>query len=404
MRAPSPRANPALLGLFWLGIQMVWGAVLAVSLQARASQLQHGRALAAYGALAIAGASVAAVTQLVVGVLSDRRRARGSRRIEFYAGGAIAAAFALLGFYLAPGFGQLVAATIALQIAMNVAIGPYQAVIPDFISDERVGTASSWMAALQSVGNAAGAICAGLIASARTVAFTLAAALIATCAVTVAHVRRLSLVPVQPQALRITRPFVDLFISRAFVWVGFYTLVGYLYFYVARAMSGDTQRMTAIVLLIFTIAGAAGAAAAAVPANRMDRRAVATFGGAGFMLGIAAFLSSHAAAAISVSAVIAGVAWGIFLTADWALGCRFLPRNALAVAMGIWNLALLIPQIAAPLVATGILTALRALQSASAPRIAFVLAGIEVALGIMWIWRLPAYSASVETVRAGNTP
>jgi MFS family permease len=217
-------------------------------------------------------------------------------------------------------------------------------------------------------------------------------------------VRRLSLVPVQPQALRITRPFVDLFISRAFVWVGFYTLVGYLYFYVARAMSGDTQRMTAIVLLIFTIAGAAGAAAAAVPANRMDRRAVATFGGAGFMLGIAAFLSSHAAAAISVSAVIAGVAWGIFLTADWALGCRFLPRNALAVAMGIWNLALLIPQIAAPLVATGILTALRALQSASAPRIAFVLAGIEVALGIMWIWRLPAYSASVETVRAGNTP
>ena len=403
MHSRIPVPKPALLGLFWLGIQMVWGALLGVSLQVRASQLSPHQSLAAYGALAIAGAATAAVTQIIVGIVSDRRRASGSRRIEFYVIGSIVAAGALLWFYTAPSFPQLVAAVVALQIAMNIAIGPYQAVIPDFIPDERMGTASSWMAALQSIGNVAGAVTASFISNARVVGFTLVAMLLATCAGTALHVRRLTLLPSTPQSLQVSRAFVDLFISRALVYVGFYTLLGYLYFYVARTMSGDTKTMTGIVLMVFLAAGAIGAAAAAAPANRMDRRAIATFGGTGFILALLALLLSHVLSAVLASALIAGVAWGVFLTADWALGCRFLPRHALATAMGIWNLALLIPQIVAPLIATAVLSSMHALQSSSGPRIAFAIAALEVAAGIAWIWRLPASSASVETVQAGNT-
>jgi len=231
------------------------------------------------------------------------------------------------------------------------------------------------------------------------------AVLLATCAGTAMHVRRLALLPATPQPLQISRAFVDLFISRALVYVGFYTLLGYLYFYVARTMSGDAKTMTGIVLMVFLAAGAigaasvreidrlAGAAAAAVPANRMDRRAIASFGGAGFILALVAFLVAHATSAVLASALIAGAAWGVFLTADWALGCRFLPRNALATAMGVWNLALLVPQIVAPLIATAVLSSMHALQSSSGPRVAFVIAVVEVAAGIAWIWRLPASSA-----------
>jgi len=387
-----------------LGIQMVWGALLAVSLQSRTSQLASHHVLSAYAMLAAVGAATAAVTQIVVGIASDRRRAGGSRRTEFYVGGAIAAALALVWFYTAPTFAQLLTSVVAVQIAMNVAIGPYQAVIPDFITDERMGTASSWMAALQSIGNAAGAVTAAVVSNTRIVALTIAAVLLATCAGTAAHVRKLTLLPAQPQPLQITQPFVDLFISRALVYLGFYTLLGYLYFYVARIMSGDVKTTTGIVLLIFTIAGAAGAASSAPATNRMDRRAVATYGGLGFIVALVAFLISHALAAVIVSAAIAGAAWGIFLTADWALGCHFLPRHALATAMGIWNLALLIPQMVAPLIANGVISAIHALQSGNAPRIAFFVAGCEVFMGIVWIWRLPALSASVESGRAGNTP
>ena len=84
------------------------------------------------------------------------------------------------------------------------------------------------------------------------------------------------------------------------------------------------------------------------------------------------------------------------LTADWALGCAFLPRNALATAMGVWNLALLIPQILAPALVTAVLGALQALNNPNAPRIAFVMACVEVVAGLAWLRRLPASRAGAE--------
>ena len=400
MRSLKP--NPFLLGLFWFGIQVVWGALLGVSLQARAAQLGGVRAIAAYGVLAAAGAAVAAVTQISAGILSDRRRARGSKRLEFHATGAVLAAGALIWFYAAPAFPQLVAAVIALQIAMNIAIGPYQAVIPDFFAGAEMDAASSWMTALQSIGNAAGALAAGLIADTRIVAVSIAACLLGTWGVTAAHIRRLSPKPAPLEPLRVSRAFVDLFISRAFVFLGFYTLLGYLFFYVRQSIGGDVKTTTGVLILVVTVSAAAGAVASARLSGRMDRRAVATFGGAVFVAALVAFLLSRGLAQIAASALVAGAAWGIFVTADWALGCMFLPKHALATAMGVWNLALLAPQILAPLLATAAISALGAMQSGMAPRIAFALAGFEVAVGIAWIWRLPASKRSVEPAPSGN--
>ncbi len=96
-------------------------------------------------------------------------------------------------------------------------------------------SASSWMAALQSAGNAIGALAASFITGAKMLSATLGALLLLTCAVTTSHANSLPLVEPEAEAaskLRVTRPFVDLFISRALVYVGFYTLLGYLLFYV----------------------------------------------------------------------------------------------------------------------------------------------------------------------------
>lgn len=401
MRSRDPK--PSLLGGFWFGIQVVWGALLGVSLQARVTELAPAHALALFGALASTGAAVAAVTQIAVGMLSDRRRVHGSRRIEFYVSGACLAAAALVWFYLATSFGQLFASVIALQIAMNLAIGPYQAVIPDFVPDSQIGTASSWMAALQSLGNACGALLAAFVASRYALAAAIAAALLASCAVTAAHVKNLIALPARSERVRVSRAFVDLFISRAFVFLGFYTLLGYLFFYVRSSLTGDTKMLTGEIILAVTLSGAAGAVIAARPGDRYDRRAIAAAGGAGFVLALIAFLFSHGLASIVCSALAAGIAWGVFLSGDWALGCRFLPRFALATAMGIWNLALLLPQIAAPAAATAVLAALHALNTPDAPRIALVLAACETLIGVAWIWRLPA-SRSIEVVPSGNTP
>ena len=70
---------------------------------------------------------------------------------------------ALVWFYLAPDTAQLTAAFFLLQIALNVATGPYQAAIPDHVPLDRRGEASSWMSAWQSLGNAIGLVVVGFI-------------------------------------------------------------------------------------------------------------------------------------------------------------------------------------------------------------------------------------------------
>ncbi len=392
---PARTANAFALALFWLGVQAVWGALLGISLQSRTIELSPADALIAYGRLATAGALVAAITQIVIGFWSDARRRRQSRRIEFYVAGTVAGAAALVFFYAAPTFAVLTLAFILLQAALNVAIGPYQAIIPDFVERVHTGAASSWMAALQGGGNAVGALAASFISNARALSASLGALLLATCAVTVAHAWRLPLRDSPDETrppFRVTRPFVDLFISRALVYVGFYTLLGYLLFYVTQVLGvralADARRETGILIVAFTLLGAVGARLAARPTDRLDKRLVATVGAAGFIAALAVFIASGATAGVAVATLLAGLGWGVFLVADWAIACRVLPPGAMAAGMGIWNLAVVLPQIVAPALTTLVVQWFSLAASPAAPRLAFGLALGETLIGIAWLWRL----------------
>jgi len=391
---PARTASPLRLALFWLGIQAVWGALLGISLQSRTIELAAGDALLAYGRLATAGAIVAAFAQVAIGIWSDARSRSGSRRLEFYAAGAFGGAIALIFFYDARTFAALAAAYVALQASLNVAIGPYQAIIPDFVERSRTGAASSWMAALQGAGNAVGALAASFIANARILSAALSALLLACWAVTSAHARTLAMQPGSQEHAtpRITRAFVDLFISRALVYVGFYTLLGYLLFYVTGVLGAATlagaRLETGILIVTFTIVSAAGAALAARPSDRLDKRWVATIGAAAFIGALALFIASHALPGAVAATVLAGLGWGIFLVADWAIACRVLPAGSMAAAMGVWNLAIVLPQIAAPALTTAVLARLTLTASALGPRVAFGLALGETLIGIAWLWRL----------------
>lgn len=389
-------ADPFRLAFFWLGIQAVWGALLGISLQSRAIELAHGSALIAYGRLATAGAIVAAIVQVAVGFYSDARRRRGSRRLEFYVVGALGGAVAIECFYGAQTLAALAMAFISVQAALNLAIGPYQAIIPDFVDRDRTGIASSWMAAFQGAGNAIGALAASFITTARLLGTALSALLLTTCLVTSAHVRGLA-VRVSPggpeKRPRVTRAFVDLFVSRALVYVGFYTLLGYLLFYVDAVIGAPTlaaaRRETGILIVSFTLLGAVGAAFAARPSDRLDKRLVATCGAAAFIAALALFIGSRGVAGVAGATLLAGVGWGVFLVADWAIACRLLPIDAMAAAMGIWNLAIVLPQIVAPALTTAVLQALRLGVGHQAPRVAFGLALCETLVGAAWLWRLP---------------
>jgi MFS family permease len=386
--------KPARLGFFTFGIQIVWGAILGVSLQSRTSELAGANGVAVFSAIAAIGAALATLVQIVAGLAADARRSRIGHRREFYLWGIVGAVPALVWFYFAPDVAQLMAAFFLLQIALNVATGPYQAAIPDHIPVERRGEASSWMSAWQSLGNALGLVIVGFLKDARIVAGLLAAALLGAWAVTFTHIRNIATQPSPRVAFRADNIFVTLLISRGTINLGFFTLLDYLLFYVQQSLGvigADAVRLqTALLFLTFTLSAIAGAALAARPSDRYDMRLVATVANVAIVVALAVLAPAHQLSVAFAAAALAGIGWGAFFTADWALACALLPRGAIATAMGVWNVATAGPQIVAPLLTGPLVVHFNATASGLGPRAAIVLSLVEFAVGTALLWRLPA--------------
>ncbi len=386
--------SAARLAALWFGVQALWGALLGISLQARSSALHPHDTLIAYGQIATAGALTAMLVQVFVGIISDRRRHAGGDRRPFLVVGTLCGILGVLAFYLAPTFGALIGAMIFLQFGVNIAIGPYQAIIPDYFSSRDTGVASSWMAAFQSGGNACGALAATLIATPLGVAIVLALFLAGGALVTIVHMTEIYPRAIESGKVNVPTSAVDLFISRAILWIGFYTILGYMFFYIRDTLQIATAaRTTGVVILIFTVAAALGAALSGRPADRFDRRLIVNAGTALLTAALIIFIVLRDAHALFVTAAFAGLGWGAFLTADWALGCAILPRSAMATAMGVWNIAVAGSQIVAPALATGVLLVVRP-PSVHAPLYALGMAAVEVVIGSAWIWRLPSFKSA----------
>ncbi len=393
-RTTSP-TQPAHVAALWFGVQLIWGAVLGISLQARCAQLAPDSPLATFGVITTAGALAAALTQLIVGPLSDRARRAGKGRSGFYLTGTLLGAAAVAVFYVVPNVGALVAAFVALQLALNIIIGPYQAIVPDTMPASRYGVASGWLAGFAGAGNATGALLAAVLGAVPLLGGVLAIGLVTAAAITLVYLRGATLRPLPPPArVTVTRTLANLFISRAFVFLGFYTMLDYLYFFVASVLpehfSLDATRASGICILIFTIVSVIGAALAARPTDRIDERLVVSVGGACSIVALIVLVFGHSLTGLPPAIALAGLGWGIFLCADWAFACRLLPPSAMATTMAVWNLAIVFPQMLAPLAASLLLARLGALATAAGPRDALLLAGAEMFIGTLWIWRLPA--------------
>jgi MFS family permease len=374
----------------------VWGAILAVSLQARSVALAGSDdAIRLYAALAAAGALVATLVQLVAGAVSDRTRRRSGNRNAFYATGVSLALPALLWFYLAPTFAQLAVAFLCLQLALNIVGGPYQAVIGDYVAPEFRGRASAWMSAYQSVGNAVGLVVAAFVHDLTIVAAALGIPLAASWFVTASQVRNL---PPARGTADTSRRFAlrgtlgTLMLSRGAINVGFYTLLGFLLFFVRDALhvgGPAVETQSGLVFLTFTLAAIAGAVLAARPTDRYDKRLIVTLAIAGIVAALGVLAVASSLAVTYAAATLAGAAWGAFVSADWALATALLPTGAMATAMGVWNIATTVPQVIAPALAAPLVLRVNALHAGAGPRAAMALALLEFALGAALVWRLP---------------
>ncbi len=393
-------AQPARIAAFWFGIQAVWSAILGVFLQSRITALVPGDALRTYGFIAAGGALVAAIVQVVAGRWSDRRLVRRGDRLDVYVAGIVIALGALAAFFGAPSIAAFVAAFVALQIGMNVAGGPYQAAMPDAIPARAAGRAAAWMSTFSFAGSVVGLIVAATLPNALA-AGALCACLGVSAAVTLVHLRALPRIEPRREPLRLTRTIVTLLVSRGAINVGFYTLFGFLFFFVSESLHvADARTTTGLLFIAFTLAGVAGAALAARPADRADKRTVIAVAAGAIALAVGAFAAAPNLPVAFVAATASGVAWGAFFTADWAIAYALLPRGSMAAAMGVWNLAAALPQIVAPALTAPLVAAIDARRAGAGPRVALLLVIVEFALGAALLRLIPRAALDAEPVGA----
>ncbi len=166
-----------------------------------------------------------------------------------------------------------------LQIGMNVAGGPYQAIVSDYLPPERVGRASSWMSVYQFSGSVVGILLTTQLHGVP-LGVALAACLLGSWFATDRYVRtRARAAAIEAGPLRLDDNVRTVLASRAFINLGFYTLFGFLFFFVRESLGvPDARTTTGILILAFTVAGVIGAALAGRPSDRLDKRVVVTRG------------------------------------------------------------------------------------------------------------------------------
>ena len=356
------------LSAYWFASSFKWLLVLLVLLPARVSELVPEEVRASrLGLLLALGAVMALVGPPVFGYLSDRAKAR----LPFLAVGAVLTVLGLLALAYAPSYGWLIAAYILLQLADDIATGPYSALIPDLVSEEQRGTASGWMGILQVTGQVLAGL-VGFIIPNPVGLFWLAALLnLAAAGLTLAVVREPPRVPTQQDFWRgLIAPwrspnFVWVYLTRFLAMFGQYSVQNYLQYYLddvvrvftvwGRVITGNVAQATSLLLLMISL----GAAAAAIPAGRLSdrigRKLLIYLSGSSLALTLVPILLFPNFSVFLVVALVFGLGYGTYLAVDWALVSDVLPnKESHGTDMGIWQTSIVIPQMLAGALGGGI--------------------------------------------------
>lgn len=384
LTAPSlPRMSnvrQALLSAFWFSTNAHWTAILIVLLPAQALLLggdaAKGRTLAM---VVVAGAIVSMVAAPVFGAISDRVRLPMGRRRPFLIIGTIGNVIGLLGlaYFAQPNTLWLyILAFMWVELFNNIATAPYSALIPDVVPAAQRGSASGWMGMMTMLGNLVGGIMGlllPLIGGITGAYWFLIIIMLGGMIVTVLGVKE----PPPPTAVppfawrTFLHSLFDPFQSRDFTWVfltrflvvmGTFTVQEFLLYYLDDVVGApfeifgismaEAAAAVSIMVLSILVGATLSTLAAGVLSDRYGRKRMVYLAGA-LQAGVASVLLFNQSYPVAVIAgVIFGLGYGAYISVDWALVTDVLPSiDDFAKDMGVWHVALTLPQVVAAPVA-----------------------------------------------------
>jgi MFS family permease len=381
------------LSFYWFSANALWGASLTVLVQ---SQVLHmvpaelkGRAVGvAVGLGSLAGIFLPPL----MGAWSDRARFKMGRRRPFMLIGTALNLLGLVGLAYFPflssdpllgftvAFWLFVLAYLVTNAASNFATAPYSALMPELVPPDQRGAASGWLGVMTILGQGVGIVAAGKIISNNAplaqyqgqiyaVYALIGILLVIGVLVTVFGTKERPLVG-RPKPFRWgefwaslvtpfrSRDFAWVVITRLLVMMGILSINNNLEFYmrdVVRDFSlfGVTVATTETdavsnVLLLLLVFAVIGSFAGGQLSHKYGRKRLVYISGGVMSLVALGLIFTHQYLATLIIGALFGIGYGVYTSVDWALAIEVLPNiEDAAKDMGIWHIALTLPQLLA---------------------------------------------------------
>jgi Na+/melibiose symporter-like transporter len=320
--------------------------------------------------LILTGLVLALLVQPIAGAFSDSSSLRWGRRRPYILAGTVVLLVLLSGIVLFPSYAAIFAVYCMMQIASNIAQGPYQAFIPEMVPEGRRGRASGVKGLLSIIG---GVVLIRVVAVLMNrypddntgILFSLLilGSLVAiTLLVTVFTVRE------TPYKGNFVSPFTSikqsfsvnlkgksqfiLFLVASFlVFTGWNTLSAHaLYYFNDVVHIDDPLIVTANLVIAMGIGMIIVVYFAGLLSDKIGRRPVVV--GSGFIgaLGVVVLFFSHNYWQVLLSGALLGMCAGAWLSSQWALAVDLVGKGEEAKYLGLANMSIAGAGVAARLI------------------------------------------------------
>jgi len=430
---PRPRLSTfrqAMLSLYWFGNGVHWTIILITTLPAQA-EMMGGDAVKGQtlGMVLAFGAFVSMVVAPVFGALSDRIITRWGRRRPWMALGTTMNVIGLFALAYIPKPNDLsvlplyIFAFMWVEFWNNVATAPYSALIPDLVPPEQRGSASGWYGLMNILGTFVGALApffftSGGVTNLTALYWFVAITLILTTIGTLLFARepRITIHPppfdVKHFVRHLFSPLGDhdfrwVFVTRFLMVMGTFTVQQFLQYYMGDVVkefnflnlftASNAIEATSVFLVLFLVGALPSSITAGILSDRYSRKLMVYISSAfQAVVPIAFVLFVPQFALATMLGLIFGIGYGAYQSVDWAMASEVLPsQDDYAKDMGVWHIAMTLPQVVAVPIAGALLDTFNRLgaESNRVPEnfgytVIFALATLYFILGAVLVQRI----------------
>ncbi len=400
----------AALSAFWFGNFFMWQPLTTVVIQnqidAVVPKANQGTAI---GLAVSVGGLFAMTIPPIVGAISDRLNTPFGRRRPIMVGATLLTLPGLLILATASSYPQIIIGYAWVQFFFNAAGAAFAGIIPDVVPAQDFGRASGFLATMVQLGSGAGLFANTILAGAgldRWIYLAFAVVMVLTLVPTSLAAAGEGSKPLPPrQKLGATaaireffRPMVGgdfawVILTRFFVSAGITAVAYYLNNFFRDVVNVSdpgtfTSEWFLVVLLVAIPFGLAGG----YFSDRLHRRKMFVYASGAFQALVAlifiAFFPTALPIVFGLGAAY-GVGYGLYYAVDWALACDTLPDpSSSAKDMGLFHIALTLPQFVVPFFAGPALDHFNAQSPNLGYRVVFSSAIVFLAIGTLFVSRI----------------